>query len=248
HYHEQSLAISQEVGDQLGKARTLNNLGVVAASLGQYEQAIAYYEQSLAIRQRIGDQEGEGNTLGNLGIVAYAQGHYNQAERYQRQSLIIRQEIGDRAGECLALASLGISQTRIGQFDLAAANLQAAIGLSRDLRNHNLLVEALTMLADLLLAQDRPAAALETLAEVLDYLDAGGKFAGTEYDLNNHLICYRVLQATASRRSRSILKMAYDQIQEQKSLIQNEDFRRSFSENVPWRREIIVAWEKVMTA
>ena len=248
HYHEQSLAISQEVGDQLGNARTLNNLGVVAASLGQYEQAIAYYEQSLAIRQRIGDQEGEGNTLGNLGIVAYAQGHYNQAERYQRQSLIIRQEIGDRAGECLALASLGISQTRIGQFDLAAANLQAAIGLSRDLRNHNLLVEALTMLADLLLAQDRPAAALETLAEVLDYLDAGGKFAGTEYDLNNHLICYRVLQATASRRSRSILKMAYDQIQEQKSLIQNEDFRRSFSENVPWRREIIVAWEKVMTA
>jgi len=248
HYHEQSLAISQEVGDQPGNARTLNNLGVVAASLGQYEQAIAYYEQSLAIRQGIGDQEGEGNTLGNLGIVAYAQGHYTQAERYHQQSLIIRQEIGDRAGECLALTSLGLAQTRIGQFDQAAANLRAAITLSRDLHNRNLLVEALIIMADLLLAQNQPVAALETLTEVLDYLDSGGKFDGTEYDLNNHLICYRVLQANANRRSRIVLEMAYDQIEEQKSLIQNEDFRHSFSEKVPWRQEILIAWGKMMSA
>ena len=68
-YYEQALAIRREVKDRHGEGVTLNNLGIVYATLSQYEKARDYYEQSLAIRREIKDRRGEGTTLNNLGNV-----------------------------------------------------------------------------------------------------------------------------------------------------------------------------------
>ncbi|MGB5595048.1 MAG: tetratricopeptide repeat protein, partial [Crocosphaera sp.] len=69
-YHQQSLAITTEIGDlaegeirkaaRNGEATSYNNLGLAYDSLGQYQQAIQYHQQSLAIKTEIGDlAEGE---------------------------------------------------------------------------------------------------------------------------------------------------------------------------------------------
>jgi len=248
HYHQQSLAITEEAGDELGRGRTCNNLGVVAACLGQYEQAEVYYRQSLTIRQEIGDREGEATTLGNLGTLAFTRGDYGQAAAFQAQSLRIRQEIGDRAGECLALMGLGLVDGRLGRFEQARSRLETAVSLSHTLHNTGLREEALTMLADISLAQGQPAAARELLADVLTSLARGRQFGGAEYGCLNYLICYRVLQANEDERGREILNAAYEQIQAEKEGIQDAALRRSFVESVPWRQELLAEWKRLESA
>lgn len=48
------LTARREVGDRNGEGTTLNNLGYLARSMGQPEQARDYYTQALAISQEIG--------------------------------------------------------------------------------------------------------------------------------------------------------------------------------------------------
>ncbi|WP_353737611.1 MULTISPECIES: tetratricopeptide repeat protein, partial [unclassified Microcystis] len=48
-FHQQSLAITREIGDRGGEAASYNNLGTVYRSLGEYQKAIEFYQQSLAI-------------------------------------------------------------------------------------------------------------------------------------------------------------------------------------------------------
>jgi tetratricopeptide (TPR) repeat protein len=64
---EQSLAISEELGDRAGQGKTLHGLGNCYESLGQYAKAIDLFLQSLAIKEELGDRAGQRTTLNCLG-------------------------------------------------------------------------------------------------------------------------------------------------------------------------------------
>ncbi|MDJ0536979.1 MAG: tetratricopeptide repeat protein [Xenococcaceae cyanobacterium MO_207.B15] len=66
-YHQQSLEISQQIGNRNGVAISLGNLGNAYNYLGEYPQAIDNYQKSLEIAQAIGNPHGVANSLGNLG-------------------------------------------------------------------------------------------------------------------------------------------------------------------------------------
>lgn len=238
-WHLQSLAILEEVGDEFGKGRTLNNLGLVAANLGQYEQALAYYTQSLAIRRELNDQDGQGKTLSNLGAVAYMQGQYAQAAAYHEQSLHICQGIGDRIGEAVALTGLGLALLGEGELARAEEVLVMAVALRRQLDNANLLMESLTTLATLYLAQGTPGRALAMLEEVLTYLAAGGSFAGTEYGSLNYWHCDQVLAANGDDRRDAILHTAVTQLQTHMAHIQSPALQHAYCHNIPWHQALL---------
>ena len=171
-FHQQHLAIAQEIGDRAGEGRALNNLGVAHRNLGQYQQAIDLYQQQLAIAQEIGDRAGEGRALGNLGIAYNDLGQYQQAIDFHEQTLAIFQEIGDRAGEGAALSNLGFPLFNIGNFPKAEDYLFAAVGILESMRKGGLpedqritLVEtqldAFQALQRVLIAQNKVDAALE---------------------------------------------------------------------------------------
>ena len=106
-YIQQSLAITQEIGDKSGEGRTLNNISQIYDARGDYETALKYLQQSLAIQQEIGDKSGEGRTLNNISQIYGARGDYETALKYLQQSLAIRQEIGDTSGLCATLFNMG---------------------------------------------------------------------------------------------------------------------------------------------
>ena len=64
--HEECLAIQRSLGDRLGIAASLNNLGNVATIQGDYSAARALYEESLTIKRELGDRRGTGISLQNL--------------------------------------------------------------------------------------------------------------------------------------------------------------------------------------
>ncbi len=108
-FQQQSLVITQQIGDRSGEANSLGNLGNAYYSLGQYQQAIDFYQQSLAIKQQIGDRSGEANSLIGLGNAYKSLGQYQQAIDFYQQSLAIKQQIGDRSGEANAWFNLGLA-------------------------------------------------------------------------------------------------------------------------------------------
>jgi CHAT domain-containing protein len=71
----------KDVGDKAGEGTTLNNIGEVYNSLGQYPQALKYYSQALVIMKDVGDKAGEGTTLNNIGLVYNSLGQYADAEK-----------------------------------------------------------------------------------------------------------------------------------------------------------------------
>ena len=51
-FHEESLAISRDLGDLRGVAWSLNNLGVVAINSGDFGRAEALLQENLAVAER----------------------------------------------------------------------------------------------------------------------------------------------------------------------------------------------------
>ena len=132
-YHQQSLAIEQQIGDRGGEASSLNDLGNAYHSLGDSPQAINYYQQSLAIFQQIGDRRGEAISLGNLGNAYHSLGDSPQAINYYQQSLAIFQQIGDRRGEAISLGNLGNAYHSLGDYPQAINYHQQSLAIKQQI-------------------------------------------------------------------------------------------------------------------
>jgi CHAT domain-containing protein/Tfp pilus assembly protein PilF len=130
---EQALTIYLEIGDRLGEANSLGNLGLAYYSLGQYQKAIAFHQQSLEIEREIGNRQGEANSLGSLGTAYYSLGQYQKAIDFHQQSLEIKREIGDRQGEAISLGSLGTAYYSLGQYQKAIDFHQQSLEMAREI-------------------------------------------------------------------------------------------------------------------
>ena len=77
---EQALKLYRQIGNRLGEAQSLGNLGLAYDALGQYEKAISFHQQSLDIERQIGNRLGEAQSLGNLGLAYDALGQYEKSD------------------------------------------------------------------------------------------------------------------------------------------------------------------------
>jgi CHAT domain-containing protein/Flp pilus assembly protein TadD len=171
-YQEQSLAIAQKIEDRYGQAVSLGNLGLAYYYLGNYTKAIEYQEQSLVIARVIKNHQGASASLVNLGLAYYYLGNYAKAIEYQEQSLAIARKINDPYGERIILSALGTSLFRSGNLTQAESTLLSAIEISESLRqglsdtNKVSIADSQSnpyrTLQQVLIAQNKPAAALET--------------------------------------------------------------------------------------
>ncbi|HZY42491.1 MAG TPA: LuxR C-terminal-related transcriptional regulator, partial [Anaerolineae bacterium] len=106
--------------DQWNIAYTLNFLGELTRTEGDYLAACSLYEESLAIRRELGDQRGIAISLINLGFVAHYQGDYRQAATFFAESLALFQNHGGRRGIVDCIAALAGVAGAEGQPERAA--------------------------------------------------------------------------------------------------------------------------------
>jgi tetratricopeptide (TPR) repeat protein len=106
-YYQECLAIEQELGDRVGVASAVNNLGNVAYYQGDLDSAKHLYNESLVISKEIGHRWGVATALTNLGIVSIEQGDYTAARAALEQSLTLRREQGDKPGITGTVNNLG---------------------------------------------------------------------------------------------------------------------------------------------
>lgn len=112
------------------EARTLNDLGVILESQGDYEGALTVYERSLAMRQRQFGSEHRAYavTASNLSVIHYRAGDYNAAVAAADSALVaMRASVGPDHQRSIVI------QSNLAAMRVAMGDNEGAIAAYRDL-------------------------------------------------------------------------------------------------------------------
>jgi tetratricopeptide (TPR) repeat protein len=124
--HAAAAQAAQRLGDRLGQANALSELGVVQRHTGDYPGAAQDLEQALGIYRDIGNRHGEVEALNEVGTLHRVRADLGRAAEYHRQALDLAREIGSSRNEAHALAGLGRCALAAGRTADAKASLRQA--------------------------------------------------------------------------------------------------------------------------
>ncbi|MBA2389228.1 MAG: tetratricopeptide repeat protein [Geodermatophilaceae bacterium] len=236
------LELTRATGDRRIEGIVLLNLSHLARHLGQDKLTQDYLAQAWEIQSAIKNRRSEALVRAYLGLFAYHQGEYETALAHCEQSIAVAREHGDRHIEAYSLNHLGHTLLAMRQPEEAITAYEAALALRRDLGQLPLAMEVLAGLARAALVQEDLPRARQVVETILVFLE-GRRLDGSDEPLRIYLTCYRVLKAVEDARAQVILGAAYQLSQEQATRISDSVLQRSFLENVPAHREIVVAWQ-----
>jgi tetratricopeptide (TPR) repeat protein len=174
--HTAAIQAARQLGDRLGQAGALDDLGFVRQLTGDYPAAAQDLEQALDIYRGLGDRLGHATALLYLGVVRWLTSDYPAAVQDLEQALGICRNLGDRLGQAGALNDLGAVRLATGDYPAAAQDLEQALDIYRDLGDRLGQATALLYLGNVRrLTGDYPAAA-QDLEQALDiYRDLGNR-------------------------------------------------------------------------
>lgn len=178
---EQTLAINQALGDELGEIGDLANIGNILRALGEYERARGVLEQALALPAAARDPSRLSAVLHNLANVHRASGHTLLAlECLQRADDTMRVNMLP-IQRSFHLTTIGNIRLQLGEPEEATRMYEQAVELSRRARHAEGLAQALRLLGEVQIAMRKEAEAVVTLSEAAA-LFAQLEDAATEVD------------------------------------------------------------------
>jgi predicted ATPase/class 3 adenylate cyclase len=129
---EESLVLSQEMGDHWGIGFSLHHLGHVADEAISYDQAKARFHESLAAFRAAGDNWGVAASLNCLGEAMQHRGDNAEATPLLKESLTLCREIGDKWLSAYPVRILGIIAAYGGHYEAATALLEESLAIERE--------------------------------------------------------------------------------------------------------------------
>ena len=119
-HHEEALGLRSEIGDPLGKAKSLMNMGNVYFNLRRdYERAEEHYERALEFSQKAGDRLMRGGCTLNLGSLAMDRGDWQPALRRFQRVNAVAEEMGWSFLRFLSMRNQAECLLNLGQIDKA---------------------------------------------------------------------------------------------------------------------------------
>jgi predicted ATPase/Tfp pilus assembly protein PilF len=143
-YEEEAIGIFRDLGDRIGEAIGLLNLGEISMRQGDSD-ARELFERSLTIARSIKHQELESDCERNLGELALSAGDLQGARTRFARSLKVSQDAEDKRGEAITLWRFGKADAVSGDHDSARKKLADAL---RALQTFEMSAEALDCLED----------------------------------------------------------------------------------------------------
>ena len=125
--HHAAIQAARHLGDRLGQAYALRELGAVRRLTGDYPAAAQAQEQALDIYRDIGNRNGEVEALNDRGTLYRVSGDLAQAQRCHQQALDLARAIASSRNEAHALAGLGRCALAAGHATQAEALLRQAL-------------------------------------------------------------------------------------------------------------------------
>jgi predicted ATPase/class 3 adenylate cyclase len=143
-----ALPIYEELGDLLGQANALNNLGIDAYYEGRWIDALDHYERSRRTRERIGDVVGAATMANNIAEVLSDQGRLEEAEALLRDVVATGESSGSKLLEAVATGNLGRAAARAGRHADARSLLERSLAELEEIDAGSFAIELRARLAE----------------------------------------------------------------------------------------------------
>ncbi len=121
----------RDLGQRVGEASALANLGEVLTRLGRHQRASTVLDEALALFRRTGHRDGEATALSNLATVNTHLGAFDTAVRQSRAALAIFQASGHQYGQASVLNVLGSALLSMGSREQARHHYTEALTIAR---------------------------------------------------------------------------------------------------------------------
>jgi len=181
--HQAAIQAARHLGDWLGQANALHDLGDVRRLTDDYPAAAQAQEQALGLYCDLGDRLGQANALHDLGVVQSITGDYPAAAQAQEQALGLYRDLRERLGQANVLNDLGDVRRLTGDYPAAARAHDQALDIHRDLGNRLGQAGALNSLGVVRRLTGEFPAAAQVLEQALGlYRDLGNRL-GQAYAL-----------------------------------------------------------------
>jgi predicted ATPase/DNA-binding SARP family transcriptional activator len=132
---EEALALFDQSEQKAGWPEAMQNLAIVAMSLGDYGLAEKQLTESLERCRTLGYTYGIARTLNILGNLAWDQERLTVAYEYYQESLRLFQGIGDQVSMATGFLNMGSIELQRGNIAVARTNFEACLAHSRTLNN-----------------------------------------------------------------------------------------------------------------
>jgi predicted ATPase/class 3 adenylate cyclase len=130
--HQESLAISRQLGDKFVIAEGLQDLGGLWTEQGKFKEAQAALEEDLALRKELDDQDGIGTALLFLGNLAFYQGDFNRAQQLYEASQVCYRKVNNIEFIGRAFFNLSYLAAVQGDYEEATRLCGQVIALSQE--------------------------------------------------------------------------------------------------------------------
>jgi len=175
-YYQAALTAYAATGDELGRAKTYNNLGISisfqvelgASQPERLSEAIRYHQRALDVTRAVDNPWEIAKNWHGLGMAYGLMRSYHAALDAFQRHVALCEELDDPADQAVGLSDMAaLAYLPLGQLDEAAAALDSAIAIFHEHSDPLHLAEALARRGNLLAAQNRPEEALHDYESAL---------------------------------------------------------------------------------
>jgi tetratricopeptide (TPR) repeat protein len=131
--HATAVQAARNLGDRLGQANALADLGDVLRLTGNYAGATHAGQEALAVYRAIGDRTGQANARSHLGIVLSLTDDYPAAAEALQEALGMYHDLGSKEGQADVLTRLGDVLRLTGNYQDAGRSQEEALAIYRSL-------------------------------------------------------------------------------------------------------------------
>ena len=125
----QALSVETGLGEGLGLAEVLNNIGAIQHEQRNFNKAEEYYKRSGKIYERLGLQRELGKYWNNMGSLNEDRGDPRSALAFHHKSLEVWQALQDTGWAGISYMHMGSCLQQLGKLDSARTYLNASIEL-----------------------------------------------------------------------------------------------------------------------
>ncbi len=237
-YHYQAWSLCKVTTDTSfvaikNQAKSLNGLGNIYLTLGNYERADSALRKALLVEQQLGSMVGVAINYANLGSIFEHRGEIDSAWTYYRYSMDANQKAGSTLGIALCHSYFGSLYEQAHQYYKAAQEYEAGYQLMRDSKDewHKL---------NLLVALASVHNATRDDAKMLQYLDqarsSAEKIEDTEHLADIYTLYYQYYKRLGDWHA---ALEAYEQATEMKqSILDMDKFNRMQNTSLNIERNI----------
>lgn len=127
-YSERSLKLNQQLGDRLGMAIALNNIGI-SWKYHDVLVALDYFEKSMDELERLGDERRANVVRNNIAIMYYQLGDLDRAIELSQTALATWDRIGAGARAGVSETNLGLDYLELGDYRTALRFLEKSLAV-----------------------------------------------------------------------------------------------------------------------